>query len=233
MEVDVMEDLQEVKSQQALVFALEASEIIFWSLVFSVEQDKMSLRFFLQKMHKQKSALSSLKEEDGSVSSSQSARHPEDQYCQTISLPAELYSALWDLIGQDLLKGVQQYASGSVVKDGSGLVATEPPSSKTVPYYKSFVEKFAKKNTFGQKSIKKWSIRSVLKTLRKKERLDPVGLFPEQTVKVIWQNASLPELSNKHHATAWLVVRKALRVKSSMYAWTLCPIARCPRSGYR
>eukprot|EP00061_Rhincodon_typus_P011930 g37309.t1 len=45
--------------------------------------------------------------------------------------------------------------------------------------------------------VRKWSARCILKTLQEKERVDPVGWFPEQTVKVIWQNASSPELPNK------------------------------------
>eukprot|EP00061_Rhincodon_typus_P018427 g47595.t1 len=79
------------------------------------------------------------------------------------------------------------------------------PSSWTIPYCLSFVEKFAKKNTFDHKSIRKWSVHSILETLWEKERVYPVGLFPEQTVKVIWQNDSSPELSNKHQDIAWLV----------------------------
>eukprot|EP00061_Rhincodon_typus_P014057 g40845.t1 len=80
------------------------------------------------------------------------------------------------------------------------------PSSWTVLYHLSFVEKFAKKITSDHKSIRKWSARSVLETLQEKERADPVGLFLEQTVKVIWQNASSPELSNKHQDITRLVV---------------------------
>eukprot|EP00061_Rhincodon_typus_P012873 g38892.t1 len=80
-----------------------------------------------------------------------------------------------------------------------------PSSSWAISYHLSFMEKFAKRNTFVHRSIGKWSARSVLKTLREKERVDPVEWFPELTVKVIWQKASSPELSNKHHDIAWLV----------------------------
>ncbi|GCC35650.1 hypothetical protein chiPu_0014137 [Chiloscyllium punctatum] len=106
-------------------------------------------------------------------------------------------------------------------------------SSWTVPYHLSFVEKFMKKNTFDHKSIRKWSARSVLETLREKERADPVEWFPEQTVKAIWQNASSPELSNKHQDVAWLVVRRVLTVRSFMHARTLSRTTCCPRSGCR
>eukprot|EP00061_Rhincodon_typus_P017798 g46662.t1 len=71
-------------------------------------------------------------------------------------------------------------------------------NSWTVPYHLSFLEKFVKKNTFDHKSIRQWSARSVLETLREKEEMDLVEWFPVQTVKVIWQNTSSPELSNKH-----------------------------------
>eukprot|EP00061_Rhincodon_typus_P014738 g41984.t1 len=65
--------------------------------------------------------------------------------------------------------------------------------------------KFGKRNTFGHSSISTWSAHSVLETLREKERVDPVAWFPEQTVKVIWQNVSSPELSSKHQDIVWLV----------------------------
>eukprot|EP00061_Rhincodon_typus_P012225 g37827.t1 len=80
MGVDVMEDLQETNSQQALLFALEASKIIFQSRVHSMEQDETCSRFLFQKVHRESSALSSLKKEAG------------------------LYLALCDLIDQDLLE---------------------------------------------------------------------------------------------------------------------------------
>eukprot|EP00061_Rhincodon_typus_P014376 g41360.t1 len=69
----------------------------------------------------------------------------------------------------------------------------------------SGTKKFARKSTFDPQSIRKWSACSVLETLREKERVDPVTWFPEQTVKVIWQNASSPGLSNKLQDIAWLV----------------------------
>eukprot|EP00061_Rhincodon_typus_P007785 g29817.t1 len=162
MEVNVMDYLQEVKSQQASLLAPEASKIIFRSRVHSVEQDETWYRFFFQKVHRESSVLCSLKEKDGSVTSPQSGilrisksfytrlydPKPTDSTAsqsflssirdlwiledstverldQPISLgeltkalesfeknktpgsdglPAELYSAVWDLIGQDLLE---------------------------------------------------------------------------------------------------------------------------------
>eukprot|EP00061_Rhincodon_typus_P008221 g30644.t1 len=81
------------------------------------------------------------------------------------------------------------------------------------PYHMSLVEKFVKENTFDNKSIRTGSTHSVLKTLQEKERVDLVDWFPEQTVKVIWQNASSPELSSKHLDIAWIMcqgTRKSL-----------------------
>ena len=80
-------------------------------------------------------------------------------------------------------------------------------------------------------AIKQWSARNVLEALREKEMVDPVGWFPEQTVSIIWQNASSSELSNKHQDLAWLVVRRALPVRSFMHARGLNTTARCPGSG--
>eukprot|EP00061_Rhincodon_typus_P013684 g40214.t1 len=65
MGVNVTEDLQELKSHQASLFASEASKVIFHSRVYTSEQDETCLHFFFQKVHKERSVLSSLKEEDG------------------------------------------------------------------------------------------------------------------------------------------------------------------------
>eukprot|EP00061_Rhincodon_typus_P014535 g41606.t1 len=91
------------------------------------------------------------------------------------------------------------------------------PSSWSIPYHLSFVEKFTKKSIFDHRSIRKWSARSTLKILWEKETVDPVVWFPEQTVKAIWRNASSLELSNKHQDNTWLVARRALPLRSSMY----------------
>jgi len=50
--VDVKEDLQEVKSQQASLFTSEASKVIFRSRVRSVEQDETCSSFFFQKVQR-------------------------------------------------------------------------------------------------------------------------------------------------------------------------------------
>eukprot|EP00061_Rhincodon_typus_P004979 g23878.t1 len=55
---------------------------------------------------------------------------------------------------------------------GLALLPWNTPSSCTVLYHLSFVEKFVKKNTIDHKSIRKWSACSVLKTLWEKERVD-------------------------------------------------------------
>eukprot|EP00061_Rhincodon_typus_P015256 g42829.t1 len=65
MRTNIKEDLQKVKSHQALIFVLEASKIIFHSRIHPMEQVEMCLSFFFQK-------LSSLKEDDDSTMSSQS-----------------------------------------------------------------------------------------------------------------------------------------------------------------
>eukprot|EP00061_Rhincodon_typus_P000045 g10250.t1 len=65
-----MEDLREVKGQQASLFAAEVSRIIFRSRFRSLEQDETCSRLLFQKVHKENSVLSRLKEDDGSVTSS-------------------------------------------------------------------------------------------------------------------------------------------------------------------
>eukprot|EP00061_Rhincodon_typus_P011033 g35752.t1 len=107
---------------------------------------------------------------------------------------------------------------------GLALLLRKTPSSWTVPYHLSFVKKFAKKNAFDHQSFKKWSTRSILETLREKERVDPVVWFPEQTINVIWWSASSPELSNKHQGITWLVVGRTLPVRSFMYTSLSAPL---------
>eukprot|EP00061_Rhincodon_typus_P009700 g33389.t1 len=60
----------------------------------------------------------------------------------------------------------------ALVLRGMGLASLlqNAPSSWTVLYHLSFVEKFAKKSIFDRRSIRKWSARSVLDTLWEKER---------------------------------------------------------------
>eukprot|EP00061_Rhincodon_typus_P016332 g44499.t1 len=72
MGVNITDDVQEVKSQQASLFASEAPKKIFCSKVHTMEQDETCSRFFFQKVHKANSVLSGLKEEDNSVTSFQS-----------------------------------------------------------------------------------------------------------------------------------------------------------------
>ncbi|XP_067873155.1 uncharacterized protein [Heterodontus francisci] len=123
------------------------------------------------------------------------------------------------------------YLSPVLRRMGLVTLSRNAPSSWTVPYHLSFVEKFLRKNTFDHQSIRQWAARNVLKALREKEMVDPVGWFPEQTAKVIWRNASSPELSNKHQDVAWLVVRKALPVRSFLHARSLTPSTQRPRGG--
>eukprot|EP00061_Rhincodon_typus_P014366 g41338.t1 len=87
---------------------------------------------------------------------------------------------------------------------GLALLPLNAPSHWIVQYHLSLIETFVRKNTFDHKSIRKWSARRILKTLREKERVNPIGQFPEQTVKANWQNASSLELPNKHQDVARL-----------------------------
>eukprot|EP00061_Rhincodon_typus_P003050 g19158.t1 len=97
------------------------------------------------------------------------------------------------------------YLSLMLQRMGVASLLRNIPSSWTILYHLSFVEKFVKKNTFDHQSITKWSKCSSLETLREKERVDPIAWFPVQTVNVIWQNVSSPELSKEHKDIAWLV----------------------------
>eukprot|EP00061_Rhincodon_typus_P015715 g43550.t1 len=88
MGVDVKEDGQEVKSQQALLFASAASKIIFLSRVCTAEQDETCSSSFFQKVHKASSVTSSLMEEDSSVTSSQS---------DILRINKSFYAGLYDM----------------------------------------------------------------------------------------------------------------------------------------
>eukprot|EP00061_Rhincodon_typus_P016892 g45343.t1 len=79
---------------------------------------------------------------------------------------------------------------------------------------RSFIPFTVARNYLGIWTIKKWSVCLVLETLQEKETVSPVAWFPEQTVKAIGQNASSPELSNKHQDSTWLVVRRAVVVRT-------------------
>eukprot|EP00061_Rhincodon_typus_P017663 g46456.t1 len=164
MGVDVTEDLQEVNSQLALLFASEASKIIFWSRARTVEQDKTCLRFFFQKVHKER--LLSIC----------------DQF--------ELVSGAKVNRGKSKAMFFGNWANQSFI-----------PLTISSDYLKKFV----KKNTFDHQSLRKWSARSILETLRETGRVNLVMWFPEQTVRVIWQNVLSRQLSNKHQDITWLV----------------------------
>ncbi|XP_059829865.1 uncharacterized protein LOC132396366 [Hypanus sabinus] len=53
--------------------------------------------------------------------------------------------------------------------------------------------------------------------------------IPEQTIQFIWQNASLPDLTNRHQDLAWLTVRGALPVRSLRYTRNVVSTPLCPR----
>ncbi|XP_067899215.1 uncharacterized protein [Heterodontus francisci] len=67
----VLQQLPLLLSMSRLVILVEASKIIFQSRVRSVEQDETCSSFFFLKVQRESSVISSLKEEDGSVTSSQ------------------------------------------------------------------------------------------------------------------------------------------------------------------
>eukprot|EP00061_Rhincodon_typus_P011261 g36148.t1 len=103
---------------------------------------------------------------------------------------------------------------------GLALALKNAPSSWTIPYHLSFMEKFAKKNTFDHKSIRKWSACIVLETLWEKEWIDPVG-------------CSLSSLSNSfgrmpHHQNFTTCTKNGLaggeKVKSFKYAQNLAQL---------
>eukprot|EP00061_Rhincodon_typus_P006771 g27759.t1 len=74
------------------------------------------------------------------------------------------------------------YLAPALRRMGLASLQQNTPSSWAIPYHLSFVEKFAERNTLDQKSIRKWSAYRIVETLREKERVDPVGLFPEQAI---------------------------------------------------
>eukprot|EP00061_Rhincodon_typus_P011692 g36908.t1 len=78
-------------------------------------------------------------------------------------------------------------------------------SSLTIPYHLFLVEKFAKKTTVDHSPPGSGQHVSVLEIMWEKDKVDPDALFPEQTVKVIWQNTLSLELFSKHQDIAWLV----------------------------
>eukprot|EP00061_Rhincodon_typus_P011901 g37267.t1 len=70
-----------------------------------------------------------------------------------------------------LMSICDQFKLASGAKDETGLAAVERPS-QTILYHLTFMEKFAKKNTFDHKSIRNWSAHGVHETLLEKESLD-------------------------------------------------------------
>ena len=103
------------------------------------------------------------------------------------------------------------------------------PVSWSLPPYLSSVERFFQVNTFDHRAIRQWSARTVLQALKEKDAMDTVGRFPEQTVQFIWQNASSPDLTNRHQDLAWLAVRGVLPVRSLLYARNVSSTPLCPR----
>ncbi|XP_078403064.1 uncharacterized protein LOC144683679 [Cetorhinus maximus] len=79
------------------------------------------------------------------------------------------------------------YLSPVLRRMGLATLPRNAPSSWTVPYHLSLVEKFMQKNTFDHGSIGRWSARGVLEALGDGGGVDPVGWFPERTVGVVWR----------------------------------------------
>eukprot|EP00061_Rhincodon_typus_P017227 g45821.t1 len=109
---DVAEDLQQVKSQQSSFFTSEVSKIIFWSRVHTVEQDEMCLHLFFQTVHRGSSVLSSLKEEHGSGTSSQS---------DILRISKSFYARLYDMKPTDSAAFQSFLSSIAEVLDNSTL----------------------------------------------------------------------------------------------------------------
>eukprot|EP00061_Rhincodon_typus_P011065 g35817.t1 len=105
MGVDVTEDLQEVKSQQVSLFASEASKMIFQSRVCSVEQGETCSRFFFQKVHRESSVLSSLKEEVGLIMPSQ---------FDILRISKSFYARLYDTKPTDYDRGQERLGGWGV-----------------------------------------------------------------------------------------------------------------------
>ncbi|XP_072103315.1 uncharacterized protein [Mobula birostris] len=121
------------------------------------------------------------------------------------------------------------YLSPWLRRMGLAPLPRNAPVSWSLPAYLSYVAKFFQENAFDHRAIRQWSARSVLQALQEKDVMDTVGWFPEQTVQFIWQNASLPDLTNRHQDLAWLAVRGALPVRALLYAWNVVPAPHCPR----
>ncbi|XP_062894504.1 uncharacterized protein LOC134340861 [Mobula hypostoma] len=121
------------------------------------------------------------------------------------------------------------YLSPWLRRMGLAPLPRNTPVSWSLPPYLSFVEKFFKTNAFDHRAIRQWSARNVLQALQEKDVMDTVGWFPEQTVQFIWQNASSPDLTNRHKDLAWLAARGALPVRSLLYARNGSSTPRCPR----
>eukprot|EP00061_Rhincodon_typus_P002858 g18675.t1 len=101
---------QEAKSQQSSLFASEVCKIFFRFRVCSVEQDEMCSRYLFQKEHKESPVLSSLKEEDGLVTSSQS---------DTLRISKSFYARLYDMKPTDCVASHSFLSSTTEVLDDS------------------------------------------------------------------------------------------------------------------
>ena len=123
------------------------------------------------------------------------------------------------------------YLSPVLRRMGLAQMPRNVPVSWSLPPHLSSVERFFRTNTFDHMSIGQWSAQNVLQALQGKDSMDPVAWFPEQTAQLVWQNASSPELTNKHQDLAWLAVRGALPVRSFLHRRNLTTSARCPRDG--
>eukprot|EP00061_Rhincodon_typus_P011132 g35928.t1 len=137
MGVNIMKDLQEVKSQKMSFFTSEASNIIFWSRVCIVKQDETlydtkptdstaSLSFLSSIMevldNRMLERLDQLLSRDKLTKALESLK--KNKTHRNNSLLAELYLALWDLLGEDLLEPFAE----SIRKDVSLRGVTIPGS---------------------------------------------------------------------------------------------------------
>eukprot|EP00061_Rhincodon_typus_P012337 g38006.t1 len=145
MEVDVTVAPQEVKSHQASLFASEASKLIFWSRVHTVQQDETCLTTPVLTDHLKVLGI----------------RIGRAGAC------TKFWEERIAVVKQKL--GFWDHCSLSIAALLSICPASLPqntPTRWTVPYHLSFVEKFVKKNTFDHKAIRKWAARVFIQHIR-------------------------------------------------------------------
>eukprot|EP00061_Rhincodon_typus_P018125 g47156.t1 len=257
MGVGVTEDLQVVKSQQASLFASEASKVIFRSRIHSVLTSALELVIHLN----------------------QTYAKPGRKLVESLALIRDAIAYVQDrgmdacLISLDQEKGfdrvLHMYMRHVLSKLGFGegihnwiqLLYTNIVNAVSINGWES--ENFPIRSgvrhgcplspalflcciePFAESTRKDVSLRGVAipgsegLQVRASLYVDDVAVFCSDLQSVsrllsIWDQfvlASGSKLSNKHRNIASLVVRRVVPVRSFMHAWILCATARCPQSG--